>query len=374
MTQAEGTGEGETYLRIRKISKHFNTVRAVDTVDLDIMRGEFFCLLGGSGSGKSTLLRMIAGLETPTSGHIEIEGQDVTNVQPWKRPVNMMFQSYALFPHMSVEKNIAYGLVQDRWPKAEINARVSELLELVQLSGYEARKPNQLSGGQRQRVALARALARKPKVLLLDEPLSALDKKLREETQRQLVTIQKEIGTTFIMVTHDQEEAMSIATRIAVMDMGKLVQVDTPREMYERPANRMIAGFIGQVNVFEGTVSGSGKTLKINSTDTGGELIPATPLNGLSEGQSVWVAVRPERVLLKTKPSGRAAKASNKAYGKLADIMYLGGVTHLAVKLDSGKDVRIMISEHWDEDEARIKVGDGVEISFEKRAAVLLES
>ena len=364
---------GDQFLQIRQISKHFGDVKAVDSIDLDIHQGEFFCLLGGSGSGKSTLLRMIAGLEQPTSGSIFIDGQDVTHVQPWNRPVNMMFQSYALFPHMNVEKNVGYGLVQAGWPAERRKKTVSDLLDLVQLGDYGKRKPHQLSGGQRQRVALARALARGPKVLLLDEPLSALDKKLREETQRQLVRIQKDFGTTFIMVTHDQEEAMSIATRIAVMDHGKLVQVDSPREMYERPANRMIAGFIGNVNLFEGRVEGNGKSQKIKGVTTGGLLEPTNSAN-LTDGQTVWIAVRPERVLLKTKPKGRAAKAVNKANGTLSDVMYLGGVTNLTVLLADGSPIRIMISEHWDEDEAKLKIGDPVQISFEKRAAVLLES
>lgn len=367
MKKPNKQGIQDAFLTIKGICKDFSGVVAVDNVDLEIQPGEFFCLLGGSGSGKSTLLRMIAGLEKPSGGQILIDGQDITKAPAWSRPVNMMFQSYALFPHMNVEKNVAYGLVQDKWDKPAIATRVSELLELVQLQEYGKRKPHQLSGGQRQRVALARALARKPKVLLLDEPLSALDKKLREETQRQLLAIQREIGTTFIMVTHDQEEAMSIATRIGVMDNARLIQVDTPHELYENPANRMIAGFIGQVNIFHGKVSGK----VIHSDDTGGVLEAATQ-SKLETGQDVWVAVRPERILIKTKQGGKADRAKNKAAGTVSDIMYLGGLTHIQVKLKSGAPVRITISEHWDKEEARISVGEQVEVSFEKKAAVLL--
>ena len=363
----------EPFLRVQNITSHFADARAVDDISLDIEKGEFFCLLGRSGSGKSTLLRVIAGLETATSGRIEIEGQDITQVPPWNRPVNMMFQSYALFPHMDVERNIAYSLKQENWSLADTNARVEELLELLQLGAYARRRPDQLSGGQRQRVALARALASKPKVLLLDEPLSALDKKLREDTQRQLVEIQKETGTTFIMVTHDQEEAMSIATRIGVIEEGKLVQVESPHELYENPANRMIAGFIGHINLFEATVSGKGDNQVLQSKDSGGLLATSNPAN-LEDGQTVWVAVRPERMVLNAKSKNTTGNVPNTAVGKLADIMYLGGLTHLIVTLDSGLPVRITISGHQQENEANLKIGDAVEVSFAKTAARLLET
>ncbi len=243
------------FVRIRNVTKKFGDVAAVADVSLDIYKGELFCLLGGSGSGKSTLLRMLAGFEQPTSGRIEIDGQDMSDVPPYNRPVNMMFQSYALFPHMSVAQNIAYGLKRDGMPRAEIDKRVAELLQLVKLTGYENRKPNQLSGGQRQRVALARALAKRPKLLLLDEPLGALDKKLREETQFELVKIQETLGVTFIVVTHDQEEAMSLATRIGVMNQGEIAMVGEPTEIYEFPNSRFVANFIGSANMVEGVVT-----------------------------------------------------------------------------------------------------------------------
>ncbi|MEM6988554.1 MAG: ABC transporter ATP-binding protein, partial [Pseudomonadota bacterium] len=241
----------QPFLRINGVSKHFGSVAAVDKVSLDIFKGELFCLLGGSGSGKSTLLRMLAGFESTSAGSIEIDGQDMADVPPYRRPVNMMFQSYALFPHMTVADNIAYGLKRDKLPKGEITSRVDQLLSMVQLSDFAKRKPDQLSGGQRQRVALARALAKGPKLLLLDEPLGALDKKLREETQFELMKIQEETGVTFIVVTHDQEEAMTLATRIGVMRDGEIVQVATPREVYEYPNSRFVADFIGSVNLFE---------------------------------------------------------------------------------------------------------------------------
>src|SRR5271163_699574 len=240
------------YVQVERITKSFGEFKAVDDVSLKIYKGEIFCLLGASGCGKTTLLRMLGGFETPTSGRIVIDGEDMTGVPPYERPVNMMFQSYALFPHMSVESNIAFGLKRDGVEAGEIRRRVAEVLELVQMAEFAKRKPTQLSGGQRQRVALARAIVKRPKVLLLDEPLSALDKKLREATQFELVTIQEQVGITFVMVTHDQEEAMTMSTRIAVMNHGKIVQVGKPNEIYEFPHSRFVADFIGSVNMFEG--------------------------------------------------------------------------------------------------------------------------
>src|SRR6186713_1527642 len=245
----------EAYVRIENVTKRFGDFVAVNNVSLKIFKGEIFCLLGGSGCGKSTLLRMMAGFERPTEGRIWIDGVDVTDAPPYRRPVNMMFQSYALFPHMSVEKNIAFGLKQEGMPAPDIEKRVAEMLKLVKLEQFAKRKPHQLSGGQRQRVALARSVAKRPKVLLLDEPLGALDKKLREETQFELMDLQQELGLTFVVVTHDQEEAMTMADRIAIMDKGRVVQVATPPEVYEAPASRFIADFVGSVNLFEGKVT-----------------------------------------------------------------------------------------------------------------------
>ena len=243
------------FIHIKGVSKRFGSFVAVDNVDLEIAKGELFSILGGSGCGKTTLLRMLAGFEIPSSGTIEIDGTDVTNQAPYDRPVNMMFQSYAIFPHMNVARNVSYGLRKDGVPRKETNQRVDEMLELVQLSELKNRKPDQLSGGQRQRVALARALIKRPKVLLLDEPLAALDKKLRERTQFELMNIQDELGITFVVVTHDQEEAMTLSSRIAVMDKGRFQQIGTPKEIYEFPHNRFVADFIGTINTFEGVVT-----------------------------------------------------------------------------------------------------------------------
>src|SRR6201997_4448787 len=253
-----GADPDAAYVRISHVTKKFGDFVAVDDVSLDIRRGEIFCLLGGSGSGKTTLLRMLAGFERPSAGVIYLDGVDMASIPPYERPVNMMFQSYALFPHMSVEKNVAFGLEQEGLARDAIRRQVGEILEIVQMGGMGARKPHQLSGGQRQRVALARALVKRPKLLLLDEPLAALDKKLREHTQFELLNIQQRLGVTFIVVTHDQEEAMTLGARMGVMNHGKIVQVGTPAAIYESPATKFVADFIGSVNMFEGRVMEEG--------------------------------------------------------------------------------------------------------------------
>ncbi len=347
---APRAADDKPFIRISHITKTFSGFVAVDDLSLDVRRGEIFCLLGGSGSGKSTLLRMLAGFETPDRGTIEIDGQDMTGVPPWDRPINMMFQSYALFPHMTVEKNVEYGLRQDRVPKAERAERVAKMLDLVKLGPFAHRKPNQLSGGQRQRVALARALVKRPKALLLDEPLSALDKKLREETQYELQDIQDKLGTTFIVVTHDQEEAMTLGDRIGVMDAGKLIQVDAPRDLYEYPRSRFIANFVGSVNMIEGQViEDEADHVVLDSPALGGRVFIH---HGLScqLGQTMWVAVRPEKMRVsRERPEagvdipaeGFRAEGFNMAEGVVEDISYLGNVTHFRIRLASGITVRV---------------------------------
>lgn len=328
------------YVRIEKVTKKFGDFTAVDDVSLSIYRGEFFSLLGGSGSGKTTLLRMLAGFERPTEGKIFIDGVDMSNVPPYERPVNMMFQSYALFPHMSVEANIAFGLHQDKVGKAEIQQRVEEVLNLVQLGQFGKRKPHQLSGGQRQRVALARALVKKPKLLLLDEPLGALDKKLREQTQFELVNIQEKVGITFVVVTHDQEEAMTMSSRIAVMNRGYIAQIGTPTEIYEYPNSRFTAEFIGSVNMFHGRVVESEPDHSlIRSDEANCDLYVSHP-GHLAPGTECWVAVRPEKVTIsKDAPAGSDGR--NQATGVVKEIAYLGDVSIYEILLDSGKRVRV---------------------------------
>src|ERR1700677_4432971 len=290
--------DARAYVEIDRVSKSFGDFKAVDDVSLKIYKGEIFCLLGASGCGKTTLLRMLGGFETPTSGRILIDGEDMTGVPPYERPVNMMFQSYALFPHMNVEQNVAFGLKQDGVPKAEIVERVATMLELVKLGGFGTRKPHQLSGGQKQRVALARSLVKRPKLLLLDEPLGALDKKLREHTQFELIGLQDKLGVTFLVVTHDQEEAMTLASRIGVMDHGEMVQAGTPSEIYEFPSSKFVADFIGSVNLFEGRlVEDEPDFVRVQCPE-----LPATVLidHGISAPPDapLWVAVRPEKINL----------------------------------------------------------------------------
>ena len=332
------------FVRIRDVTKKFGDVLAVSDVSLDIFKGELFCLLGGSGSGKSTLLRMLAGFEEPTAGSIEIDGQDMAGVPPYRRPVNMMFQSYALFPHMSVWNNIAYGLKRDHLPKDEIEARVAELLKLVKLEGYERRRPNQLSGGQRQRVALARSLAKRPKLLLLDEPLGALDKKLREETQFELVKIQETLGVTFIVVTHDQEEAMSLATRIGVMNQGEIAMVGEPTEIYEFPNSRFVANFIGSANMVEGVVTEDEPDhVRIRSAELGTDIYVDHGVD-CSPEQILWWAIRPEKIrLTRDKPPVQPGTPpdTNMAKGFVEDIAYLGDMTVYQVRLDNGRYMRV---------------------------------
>ncbi|MDG2405953.1 MAG: ABC transporter ATP-binding protein, partial [Paracoccaceae bacterium] len=307
-------------VQIRGLTKKYGAVTAIDNVDLDIYPGELFCLLGGSGCGKSTLLRMLAGFETLNAGSLSIDGVDMADVPAYERPTNMMFQSYALFPHMSVEKNIAFGLQQDRMAKSEITHRVHDILTLVELQDFKKRKPQQLSGGQRQRVALARALVKEPKLLLLDEPLAALDKKLRKQTQFELANIQEKVGVTFIVVTHDQEEAMTLSTRMAVMDAGRFKQVGTPTEIYEFPNSRFVADFIGSANIFEGRVIEDGADFVRVKTDIAEVFINHG--QSVQVGRNIWVALRPEKIrIIKTEDR---FTGPNQVSGLVDDIGYLG--------------------------------------------------
>ncbi len=331
--------EAEPFIKVQSVSKHFGDFTAVDSVDLEIFKGELFCLLGGSGCGKSTLLRMLAGFETPSSGTILIDGQNMTDVPPYERPVNMMFQSYALFPHMTVENNVAYGLRRDGIARDEIDQRVAEMLELVELTQFRKRKPHQLSGGQRQRVALARALVKQPKVLLLDEPLGALDKRLREQTQYELMNIQDRLGVTFVVVTHDQEEAMTLSTRIAVMDAGRFMQIGTPTEIYEFPSSRMVANFIGNANMFEGRVTENGPDhVIVESKEPSCEFFIDHGVS-IAEGTKVWIALRPEKVRISKQQPGNGN--ANYIRGMVHDIGYLGGMSTYRVQVEGDRLVEI---------------------------------
>lgn len=326
----------DPYIQIEEVTKTYNDITPLKNISLSIYKGELFSLLGKSGCGKTTLLRILAGFEKPTSGKILIDGVDVTNFPPYKRPVNMVFQSYALFPHMTVEQNIAFGLKQEGLGKAAINERIKESLSLVQLSGYEDRKPEQLSGGQKQRVALARSLSKRPKLLLLDEPMAALDKKLREQTQFELVNIQEKIGITFILVTHDQEEAMTMSTRIAIMDEGKIHQVGVPHDIYEFPNSRYVAEFVGSINFFEGIVVEQELDHVLIETPEINCLCHAAHTGAIPKGSNVTFAIRPEKLMISTL---RPSYPRNWAQGVIKEIAYLGDISIYYIQLESGKIV-----------------------------------
>jgi putrescine transport system ATP-binding protein len=363
--------DAKPLIRFENVTKQFGDAVAVDHLSLNVFEGEFFCLLGPSGCGKTTLMRMLAGFETPSEGSIALAGQNLAGVPPYRRPVNMMFQSYALFPHMSVEKNIAFGLKQDGMPKDQIAERVGEMLRLVQLEKLARRYPSQLSGGQRQRVALARALAKKPKVLLLDEPLGALDKKLREETQFELMDIQHDLHMTFVVVTHDQEEAMTMADRIAVMDHGRIVQVATPGEIYEQPKTRFIAEFVGDVNILEGHVQGQENGLwRVKTSSAQVPLTIDDPDEVLHSGQAVAIAVRPEKMVIQRDPPGPGA--INVLTGEVWDIGYLGDWTVYRVKLATGEILRVTRANASRFVENPIDWDEQVYVTFAPDAAVIL--
>ena len=372
-TPAATAADPAAYVRITNLTKKFGDFVAVDQVSLDIRRGEIFCLLGGSGSGKTTLLRMLAGFETPTAGTIEIDGADMSKIPPYERPVNMMFQSYALFPHMSVEKNVAFGLEQEGLSRAEISQKVGEILEIVKMGGFGARKPHQLSGGQRQRVALARALVKRPKLLLLDEPLAALDKKLREHTQFELINIQQRLGVTFIVVTHDQEEAMTLGTRLGVMNHGRIVQVGTPSDIYESPANRFVADFIGSVNLFEGTVSQeSPEAVRVSCAELGAT-VRADRAVICTTGATVWTAIRPEKIAIsRRQPAAAAASGENVARGTVREIAYMGDLSIYLVQIESGKIMRVTLPNTTRGGERPIARAEKVWLSWHGSSPVVL--
>ncbi len=327
----------QVLLKIDRVTKKFDETVAVDDVSLSIHQGEIFALLGGSGSGKSTLLRMLAGFERPTEGRIFLDGQDITDLPPYQRPINMMFQSYALFPHMTVEQNIAFGLKQDGLPKAEIEERVKEMLGLVQMTQYAKRKPHQLSGGQRQRVALARSLAKRPKLLLLDEPMGALDKKLRSQMQLELVQIIERVGVTCVMVTHDQEEAMTMAQRIAIMHLGWIAQIGSPVDIYETPTSRLVCEFIGNVNLFDGElVEDMGDHAIIASPGLDNPIYVGHGISTRAQDKHITYALRPEKLLIGTELPELERPGYNWAKGVVHDIAYLGGHSVYYIKLPSG--------------------------------------
>ena len=356
-------------LIVDHISCSFHGVLAVNNVCLDIYQGEFFSLLGASGCGKTTLLRLLAGFETPTSGRVKIDQIDMTLMEPYNRPVNMMFQSYALFPHMTVEQNIAFGLKQEKMPNNLIRERVLSMLDLVHMGRYAKRKPHQLSGGQKQRVALARCLVKQPRVLLLDEPLAALDKQLRDQTQFELVNIQESLDITFIMVTHDQEEAMTMSTRIGVMEEGRLRQIGTPTEIYEYPNSRFVASFIGEMNIFEGfVIEDEADHVSIHSEEAGCELY-VSHSSSAPVGAQVAVAIRPEKVFISKEP---ILLGRNSTSGIVDEIAYLGDVSIYHVRLASGKKVLATLANQFRLTERPINWDDEVYLSWRPENGVVL--
>jgi len=373
MTATEKTNNeagGAPIIQVKDVSKHFGDFVAVDSVNLDIHRREIFSILGASGCGKTTLLRMIAGFESPTKGRIFIDGVDLTDVPPYRRPVNMMFQSYAIFPHMTVEQNVAYGLQKERAPRNQIASRVSEMLELVQLQQFRKRKPDQLSGGQRQRVALARALIKRPKVLLLDEPLAALDKKLREHTQFELMGLQDRLGITFVVVTHDQEEAMILSSRIAVMNEGRMDQVGTPKEVYEYPNSRFVADFIGTINMFDGSVESVQDGVMAVRCDAAGATLRAVSSSALAPGSHVCLAIRPEKIFISQEEP--QSKWNTSLRGVVADLGYFGNLSLYRIRLENGKIVQVSAQNRRRSAERFLEWDDQVFISWTTQSVVVL--
>ncbi|MEL6280227.1 MAG: ABC transporter ATP-binding protein [Pseudomonadota bacterium] len=363
--------DARPHLKLIGLRKTFGDAVAINDISLDIYAQEFFALLGPSGCGKTTLLRMLAGFETPDEGRIELDGQDIADVPPYERPVNMMFQSYALFPHMSVAKNIAFGLEQEGMAKSAVKDRVDEMLSLVKLEPMAHRRPHQLSGGQRQRVALARALAKRPKLLLLDEPLGALDKKLREETQFELVNIQEELGLTFVIVTHDQEEAMTVSTRLAVMDHGRLAQVGEPHEVYEAPSTRYVADFLGDVNFFEGVIADVGEDGAVIASEESSTPFRASRAQQGAPGGSVTLALRPEKLRIERADTPEAP-TENMLEGVVEDIAYLGDMSIYRVRLSSDRIIKVARTNRVRTLTETITWEDKVRMSWDAGAVVVL--
>lgn len=364
--------EATPFIQIKNLSKNFDGTPAVANVDLNIYQGELFTILGGSGCGKSTLLRMLAGFETPSAGQIIIDGKDMAEIPAYDRPVNMMFQSYAVFPHMTVAQNISYGLKKDGIEKSQIKNRVNEMLELVQLSELGKRKPHQLSGGQRQRVALARALIKKPKVLLLDEPLAALDKKLREQTQFELMNLQYELGITFVVVTHDQEEAMTLSSRVAVMNEGRFIQIGTPSQVYESPNNKFVADFFGTINFFNATVQNANQDSKVlcATLEKTGTKLDAKFDGNIHAGAQITIGVRPEKIsITKNNPEGENLTITK---GVVEDLAYYGNRSIYRIRSQSGRIIQVSAQNFTRSEQLALEWDDEVYLSWNSSCNVVL--